>query len=418
MSELESTQSRDHLLQEISALRQQVADLKIVQTDLELLQEVTTEHSDDVLAELEHKNQLIRKIFGRYLTDEVVTTLLDSPAALKLGGERCMVSILVADLRGFTALSEYLSAEDVIKVLNWYLGHMTDVITRYDGIINDLTGDGLMVLFGAPTVRNDDAQRAVTCAIAMQLAMDTVNLKLDEWGLPRLQMGIGINTGEAVVGNIGSEKHTKYSAIGKQVNLAYRIESYTVGGQVLISGQTLELVKPLVIVDERIQIIPKGLSQPITVFSLKGIRDDDALVLPHEEQLLRRLPVPVFVQFVLLDGKQMSGKVWPGQIIKLSSRGAELSLQSSDNRMPPLVPMSDLKLNLFLGDRAYSPEIALANVDLANPQHRSDDIYAKVLHKDELSHTVFIYFTTIRPAEADYLKKRYEALGRDQQKVN
>ena len=193
--------SYDELLQETIALRQHVVELQSQKADLELLQEVTTEHSDDVLADLHRKNQLIRKIFGRYLTDEVVTTLLEQPTALQLGGTRQRVSVLVADLRGFTALSENLSAEDVIKVLNWFLGNMTDVITRYEGTINDFTGDGIMVLFGAPTTRDDDAQRAVACAVAMQLAMETVNQQMVEWNLPRLQMGIGINTGESVVGD-------------------------------------------------------------------------------------------------------------------------------------------------------------------------------------------------------------------------
>jgi adenylate cyclase len=135
-----------------------------------------------------------------------------------------------------------LSPEEVIKIINLYLGYMTDVITKYQGTIDEFMGDGILVLFGAPTAREDDAERAVACAIAMQLTMSTINDKMKELNLPPLAMGIGINTGEVVVGNIGSETRCKYGVVGSQVNLTYRIESYTTGGQIFISEATLKEV--------------------------------------------------------------------------------------------------------------------------------------------------------------------------------
>lgn len=425
--------SHDELLQETIILQQQVAELKAQKADLELLQEVTTEHSDDVLADLHRKNKLIRKIFGRYLTDKVVTTLLEQPTALKLGGKRQIVSVLVADLRGFTALSENLSAEDVIKVLNWFLGQMTDVITQHEGTINDFTGDGIMVLFGAPTIRDDDAQRAVTCAIAMQMAMTTVNQKMTQWNLPKLQMGIGINTGEAVVGNIGSEKHTKYSAIGKQVNLAYRIESYTVGGQILISEQTLKNVhlttSSAVIVEQEKQIHPKGLSQPITVLEVKGINRDTPLFLSQKKEVFHSLPEALSVKYSILEGKQIGHTIFEARLVTLSEQGAELQLPSlaTHNKSTnaanietspdlSILLMSDLKLNIWRSDRRKTQinQRIYAHIDNDNNDgeinYYSADIYAKVLSQNPEKRTVYIHFTSLPPDEASYLTQLYQAI--------
>ncbi|MFM6155454.1 MAG: CHASE2 domain-containing protein, partial [Sphaerospermopsis kisseleviana] len=152
------------------------------------------------------KASSMQRTFGRYLTDEVVNNLLANPAALNLGGERRKVTVLVSDLRGFSSISEEFSPEDVVKILNLYLEEMTEIIHKYKGTINDFMGDGILVMFGAPISRENDSQRAIACAIAMQLAMDKVNKRNQEINLPILEMGIGINTGEVVAGNIGSQK--------------------------------------------------------------------------------------------------------------------------------------------------------------------------------------------------------------------
>ena len=131
----------------------------------------------------------IRNTFGRYLSDEIVTTLLESPEGLKLGGERRKVTLLTSDLRGFTATSERLIPEKVVKILNFYLGYMADVITNYQGTIDEFMGDGILVLFGAPTLREDDAQRAVACSVAMQLAMKPVNKQMKKMGFTSSRNG-------------------------------------------------------------------------------------------------------------------------------------------------------------------------------------------------------------------------------------
>ncbi len=216
----------------------------------------------------------IRKIFGRYVTDQVVATLLENPEGLKIGGDRRTVTILTSDLRGFTATSERLAPEAVVEILNLYLSIMTDVIETYGGTIDSFIGDGILVLFGAPTGAPDDAFRAVACAVAMQEAMPQVNQQVQRLhDNITLAMGIGLNTGEVVVGNIGSEKHTQYSVIGNHVNLAFRVEGFTVGGQILISAATLAAAGPAVQAGHASQVQAKGVRDPITVHEVLGISE-------------------------------------------------------------------------------------------------------------------------------------------------
>jgi adenylate cyclase len=200
--------------------------------------------------QLQLHNRFIRKTFGRYLTDDVVKSLLESPEGLKLGGERRKITLVMTDLRGFTSMAGRLAPEQVVTMLNRYLGTMVEVIQTYQGTIDEFIGDAIFVLFGAPIQRDDDAERAVACAMAMQLAMEKVNAQNRADDLPEVEMGIGLHTGEVVVGNIGSDRRAKYGVVGSHVNLTARIESYTVGGQVLISETTRQEIGPLVKVAE------------------------------------------------------------------------------------------------------------------------------------------------------------------------
>ena len=189
--------------------------------------------------DLEVRNRFIRAVFGRYLSDEVVAALLASPEGPRLGGEMRTVTLLMSDLRGFTPLTEGLPPEQVLRLLNSYLAAMADVIMAHQGTIDEFVGDAILAIFGAPLAREDDARRAVACAVAMQRAMAELNRRNEAEGLPRLEMGIAVHTGEVIVGNVGSERRTKYGVVGSAVNHAGRIESFTVGGQVLISEATL-----------------------------------------------------------------------------------------------------------------------------------------------------------------------------------
>lgn len=336
----------------------------------------------------------VRKTFGRYLTDEVVANLLENPQGLKLGGERREITILTSDLRGFTNFSERFPPEEVVKILNFYLGCMADVITKYQGTIDEFMGDGILVLFGAPTVRGDDAKRAVACAVAMQLAMETVNQKMTEWNLPNLAMGIGINTGEVVVGNIGSDKRSKYGVVGSQVNLTYRIESYTVGGQILISESTLKAIESIVKIDGKRQVKPKGVLQTLTIYEVGGIAGEYNLFLSSESETFLPIPQEINLQFyyTILEGKHIDNSSFTGSLVKLSAKGAEIRHNGENNAIPE--PMSNIKLNLLTPD---------------TPTKVSGDIYGKVLDLRN-KETFYIHFTAKPPEIEVLLNTLYKSL--------
>ncbi len=335
----------------------------------------------------------IRRTFGRYLSDDVVATLLESPQGLKLGGERRKITILTSDLRGFTALSERLQPEEVVRVLNLYLKHISAVITKYQGTIDKYMGDGILVLFGAPTARENDTERAVACAVAMQLAMEAINQEVTKLGFPELQMGIGVNTGDVVLGNIGSEAHTEYSVIGRDVNLAYRIESYTIGGQIMVSESTVTKVKSMVKIDGQKQVLPKGVKEPITIYEIGGIYGKHNLFLTKKEAQLLPIFPPIPVKYTLLEGKHIDENVFDGSLIKLSEQGAEMesNQRRRDDRPSDL---SNIKLNLLNEDQVTY----------------GGDIYAKVVSSQNNNQIVYIYFTSLAPDMEQRLDVIYKQL--------
>ena len=180
----------------------------------------------------------VRSAFARYTSPDIADYVLTTAEGQKRGGLTQEVTILMSDLRGFTALSSKMPAQSLIGLLNHYFEAMVAVISKYGGTVIEFLGDGIFVVFGAPKEMPDHASNAVKCAIGMQNAIKEVNKWTEENGYPELTMGIGINTGTAVVGNIGSENKMKYGCMGQTVNIAGRLESLTVGGQVLITDNT------------------------------------------------------------------------------------------------------------------------------------------------------------------------------------
>ena len=199
----------------------------------------------------------VNSAFARYTSPEIADYVLHTPEGEKQGGRTQNVTILMSDLRGFTALSTKLHPDMLITILNHYFEAMTAVISSYNGTVIEFLGDGIFVVFGAPNDDETHAEHAVYCAVEMQNAMKSVN----EWstlhGYPELEMGIGINSGPAVVGNIGSADKMKYGCMGGTVNLAGRVETFTTGGQIYISERTkAELHSELTISAEQI-LCPK-----------------------------------------------------------------------------------------------------------------------------------------------------------------
>jgi adenylate cyclase len=271
-----------------------------------------------------HSTSQMRQTFGRYLTDEVVANLLETPEGLKLGGEKRIVTVLISDLRGFSALSEGVSPDKIVEIINLYLEKMTNVVNDYKGTINDFMGDGILVMFGAPIAREDDSERAVACAVAMQLAMDSINSKLAEINLPPLGMGIGIHTGEVLAGNIGSQQRAKYTVMGNNVNLASRIESYSVGGQILISEDTLKSIHSIARVDGQMEVQPKGIHEPFTIYQIGGIHGKYNLFLPQKEEIFITLQQEIALEYKVSEGKHLGEEILYGSLIKLSLTSAEI----------------------------------------------------------------------------------------------
>jgi adenylate cyclase len=335
--------------------------------------------------DLEKKNQFIRNTFGRYLSDEVVAGLLETPEGLKLGGEMKRVTILMSDLRGFTQFSERLGPTSVMHMLNRYLGAMAEIILRYNGTIDEFIGDAILAIFGAPITRPDDARRALSCAISMQIAMDIVNELNENDGLPRLEMGIAIHTGDVVVGNIGSDRRAKYGVVGPPVNITGRIESYSVGGQILISGETLEAAGDPVVVGARTEIVAKGAKAPISVYALKGLGEGDTgLFVPERKDARTTLKPPLPVRCWKLEGKTVGGGVFDGEFHELSASEAVMSSTAT------LEPLSNLKLRLIAADGS----------------ERDADIYVKITEVGADGLTT-LRFTAVPPdVEADLKKLR------------
>jgi class 3 adenylate cyclase len=301
----------------------------------ELLARVNTHLTIDELrrslgqknVELARAHELVRRAFGRYVSEEVAASILQSPDGLDLGGEEREVTILMSDLRGFTAMAARLAPHQVIEFLNLYLEAMVDVISRYEGTIDEIIGDAILVIFGAPIACEDHAARAVACGLAMQLAMGEVNARLIARGATELEMGIGIHTGRVVVGNIGSLRRTKYAAVGSNVNLAGRIESFTTGGQVLISQSTRERITSKLSIDAEFEVEPKGANHRLQLHEVAGIGEPFNLSLPANTKSLTVLPQPLPVRFTILEEKFVGRTLYHGQMLAVSS--SEAAIDSS-----------------------------------------------------------------------------------------
>lgn len=264
-------------------------------------------------SELAKQNRRVEDIFGRYVSEEVKAHLLACPEGHQ-GGERRTLTVLMADIRGFTRMSETLPPEEVVRVLNGYLAQATDVIFRWNGTINEILGDGLLVFFGAPISDGNATQHAVAAALELQLAVNELNTTHREQGLPELAIGIGVHAGEAVVGTIGSRRRQKYTAIGKNVNLVARIESHTVGGQVLVSDSAYREIRDIASTLGSFEVRVKGLTDPVVVHDVRGLAGNYDIQLPCADRTLTRLVVHRPIGLAVIKDKVV-GRSHPAEVI-------------------------------------------------------------------------------------------------------
>jgi adenylate cyclase len=212
--------------------------------DLELLTAIASQTAVAVESARAHerlaREEVARANYSRFMPEYVVRQMLEHPESFKLGGVNQRVTVLFADVRGFTRISEHAPPERVVQILNRYFTAMTEIIFAHGGTLDKYIGDGLMALFGAPAATPQDAANALSAAVAMQRQIVTLNHELRAADLHEINVGIGLHTGEATVGYIGSERRSEYTAIGDTVNLASRLESNAQGGQILSSYAVIE----------------------------------------------------------------------------------------------------------------------------------------------------------------------------------
>jgi class 3 adenylate cyclase len=239
------------------------------------------------------ERDFLRNTFGSYVSPEVAAEILKSPDSLNIGGESREVTILIADLREFTPLAASASAEVVVKLLNRYFERMIDIIMMYGGTVDELMGDGILAFFGAPKRIPDAPLRAVQCAMEMQGAMPPLNAELKRWtpelflpgaGADRttgakptglvhsLSMGIAINSGSLIVGNLGSDKRKKYGAVGTPINVAFRIEKYAKADEILMTSAVYSQVAKIVDTAAMRDVELKGIDTPVTLYRVVGLR--------------------------------------------------------------------------------------------------------------------------------------------------
>ncbi|MDY7000847.1 MAG: adenylate/guanylate cyclase domain-containing protein, partial [Thermodesulfobacteriota bacterium] len=218
----------------------------------------------------DRQKKQIRSAFGKYLDESVVEQVVSDPDKLKLGGENLELSVLFSDIRGFTGFSEKLDPERLVATLNEYFTGMTEVVLKNKGLLDKYIGDAVMAVFGAPLPYPEHAEAACRTALEMTARLLELNARFTSRGLTPLRMGVGVNTGEAVAGNMGSEQRFSYTVMGKNVNLASRLEGLTklYGVKIIISADTQKKVGELFWTRPLDVVVPAGADKPVEIFEL------------------------------------------------------------------------------------------------------------------------------------------------------
>ncbi|MBI3016189.1 MAG: PAS domain S-box protein [Candidatus Tectomicrobia bacterium] len=237
-------------------------------------------HIEDVT-----EREILRESFSRYVAHQVVEAILSEKQKLNLSGCRQEVTILFADIRGFTELAESQEPEAVVSLLNGYFSRMVDVVLKYEGTLDKFVGDTVMAVFGAPMSREDDTERALRAAIEMQSEMVRFNAEREEAGEEPIHIGIGINTGIAIVGNVGSEKRMDYTVIGDAVNVADRIQNLSRGGEILVSEHTYRKASQVIRGRPLSSGRVRGRVNPVKIYLIEGLKEEGA---PEDSQALEK----------------------------------------------------------------------------------------------------------------------------------
>jgi adenylate cyclase len=269
------------------------------------------------------------------------------------------LSVLIVDLRGFSLLAEHRGAGDLIAVLEPFFSRMTTLVHEHGGFVDKFLGDGVMALFGAPEACDDHLQQALTCAARMQQAMLDINAQHLTCGLPEIHAGIGINSGEVMVGSFGPTSHSEYTAIGEAVNLASRIESFCLRGQVLLSEDSYRAARDYVDIGAIRSLRIKGRRGPINLYELSAVRTPQRIRVPQiEMRHSPRVPVQLPLHFYRVQDKRVTEDIQQGSILNLGYDGmlAQVGLD--------LPSLSEISFSVSDGLTATAPS----------------ELYARALH--------------------------------------
>jgi adenylate cyclase len=220
----------------------------------------------------EREKRKIKSTMGHYINRQLLEKILADPGLLKLGGERKNLSVLFSDIRGFTTISESMKPEEVVPLLNEYLSRMVEVVFRHDGTLDKFIGDAVMAFWGAPVPDEQHPRKAVLCAIEMIEELKALQEKWRREGRPVIEIGIGINTGEMVVGNMGSNQKMEYTVIGDNVNLGSRLEGLNkeYHTRIIVSQATYEAVQDMVEARHLGSVKVKGKTKEVTIYEILG----------------------------------------------------------------------------------------------------------------------------------------------------
>jgi adenylate cyclase len=268
------------------------------------------------------------------------------------------VTILLSDLRGFTAVAENYTPLEMVEALNRYFKRMSEIIIRHGGTIDKFMGDSIMALFGAPVKRDDDIEAALACAIEMQIAMNEINEQNERHHMAPLYMGIGINTGVVVAGRLGSTWYSEYTVIGDHVNLAARVEAHSLRGQILLSENTYLAARDFIDVGDANEVKVKGKKGAVRFYELLSTRLPRPLAAPPREvRNSPRADVDMPVAFQILQGKTVLAPAYVGRVVDISYGGMYI--------------VSPIPIELF-GDIKIALSLAFMGSEFT-------EIYAKVL---------------------------------------
>lgn len=282
--------------------------------------------------QLENRNQFLHRIFGKYFPDEVLEIILNTPEEHLIGGFRKNVAVLCSDLRGFSSIAEEMDSESMTAMLNAFFGKMTEIILKFNGIVIEFLGDGVLAVFGAMSEDDRYRENALAAAVSMQNAMEEVNELCSSKGYPLLEMGIGLQCGEAFVGNVGSEQMMRYNVLGSVVNECSRIESYSVGGQILVSKEMISGIEANVKLGNAMEIAAKGIRKPISIYQFLGISLDGGWMnlCNRSEDILHKVDDGVVLELSKINRKIIDSKTTTFRIESISAQEASLLGEKKD----------------------------------------------------------------------------------------